>query len=447
MRLRGGYNILLEGRPSTHVEVLPEPEVLYLPLQSPRFNFSRMGVAEGQCVGPGDMLAEDPDNFNVPLLSPRAGTVRLGREGHVTIEDVQKVPEEPVEPATGDAARAALVRRGAWQFLQDAYTGALPDPSGMPQAIIVSTLRLEPYSALGVAHLAEHLADFIRGLEHLQHLLEYQPIYLVLPDVGSSLAGQVQQAVRGHVWVHPVQVPLRYPFDNFTVLARWLRLIRDAEQPVWALSTAGVLAVDRVLTSGRAATERTVSLAGPSVKEPKHLKVMPGYPLASIFEGRLDGTRCRRLSGGVMTGRALGDEALGLDVECEGFTVLPEPKAREFLAFVRPGSDRRSYSRCFLSALRGAAFERLTTSVRGERRPCISCGFCEEVCPAGIMPHLIHKYLYQDALEDIERARVDLCVGCGLCSFVCPSKIDVWDEIKRAREAIRRELHAGEVPA
>ena len=53
---------------------------------------------------------------------------------------------------------------------------------------------------------------------------------------------------------------------------------------------------------------------------------------------------------------------------------------------VRPGPDRGSYSKCFLSTLRRSFAERFTTALRGERRPCVSCGFCEEVCPAGIMP-------------------------------------------------------------
>ena len=114
---------------------------------------------------------------------------------------------------------------------------------------------------------------------------------------------------------------------------------------------------------------------------------------------------------------------------------------------MRPGFDRRSYSNCFLSLLRGRFRERLDTAMRGEGRPCVSCNFCEEVCPAGIMPHLIHKYLYQDALEEADAAGVDLCVGCGLCSYVCPSKIELRGQLLEARERIQQELHTQEAPA
>ena len=77
--------------------------------------------------------------------------------------------------------------------------------------------------------------------------------------------------------------------------------------------------------------------------------------------------------------------------------------------------------------------------MRGEGRPCVSCNFCEEVCPAGIMPYLLHKYLYGDLIEEAEQARVDLCVQCGLCSFICPSKIELREQFIEAKALIAKE--------
>jgi Na+-translocating ferredoxin:NAD+ oxidoreductase RnfC subunit len=55
------------------------------------------------------------------------------------------------------------------------------------------------------------------------------------------------------------------------------------------------------------------------------------------------------------------------------------------------------------------------------------------------MPHLIHKYLYRDLIEEVDQARVDLCIECGLCSFVCPSKIDLRQQFIDAKELIEKE--------
>ncbi|MBL7144153.1 MAG: hypothetical protein ISS76_22155, partial [Phycisphaerae bacterium] len=56
MKFRGGHNILLQGRPDGMIKLMPEPEVLYLPLCSRRFSFGEVCVEEGQQVNGGDVL-------------------------------------------------------------------------------------------------------------------------------------------------------------------------------------------------------------------------------------------------------------------------------------------------------------------------------------------------------------------------------------------------------
>jgi len=450
MRFKGGHNVLLQGRPEDTVQAMPEPERLYLPLRSDRFQFANLCVDEGQGVEPGDVLATDSDNFDVPLLAPRAGRVRLGQvENHIVLEHIESFAKHPdvngreiphAEQKAGTAAtkREALLRLGAWQFLYDAHTNALPDPVGTPQAVIVSTASLEPFLARGDALLHMHLLNFTRGLEHLQSLLEYQPIYFVIPDVRSEFADLVRNHIRGYAWVKLLEIPLVYPYDDFAILARALGL-SPGKGPVWAVRTEGVLAIDRALTLGRPSLTRIISIGGTGVVSPGHIKVTPGYPLKAITDKYVFEPNPRIIDGGILTGTVFGDEMLGIGTECRGITVLAELKEREFLGFVRPGFDRSSYSVCFLSALMHRIRERLTTAMRGELRPCISCNFCEEVCPAGISPHLIHKYLYRDLIEEAARARVDLCVECGLCSYVCPSKIDLRAQFTEARKLVEEE--------
>ncbi len=284
----------------------------------------------------------------------------------------------------------------------------------------------------------------------MQSLLEYQPIYLVMPNIKSPFASQVREHIRGYAWAKLIQVPLKYPYDNFNILARALGL-RKTAGPIWSVRVEGILAIDRALTVSKPCLVRIVSIGGPAVSSPIHLKAMAGYPIQTVLDKYVTEPDVRVLDGGLLTGEPISREMSGLGAESRGLTVIPELKEREFLGFTRPGWGRRSYSHCFLSALRTEFSERLTTSMRGELRPCISCSFCEEVCPAGIMPHLIHKYLYRDLLEEADEARVDLCIDCGLCSFVCPSKIelkqqflDAIDLIAKEKEEARIEKEAAE---
>lgn len=295
MRFKGGYNVLLHGRPDPTVKVMPEQKMLYLPLRNRRFRFSDLRVEEGQHVGAGDALARDLENHGVPLLAPRAGNVRLDAVAdHIVLEDIAKeqeradVDEQEIQHISrkfGSAGikRYKLLMLGAWQFLYDVHTGTLPDPLGTPQALIVSTISLEPFTARGDAQLHTRLLNFTRGLEHLQSLLEYQPIYLVIPNIKSEFADLIRNHIRGYAWVKMVEIPLTYPYDDFAILARVLELPRN-KGPVWAMRTEGVLAIDRPLTLSKPCLVRLISVGGTGVISPAHIKVMTGYPLKPIID-------------------------------------------------------------------------------------------------------------------------------------------------------------------
>ena len=452
MRLRGGHNIKLQGVPGGVLEPASSPDILYYPLESKSFNYSQLCITHGQTVGLGDVLAKDPDNYDVPLLSSRSGKVDLEMTpGHVTVKELAAVEskefsyrddQEHIHKKMGPAGlkRYKLLNLGAWEYVREAYTGRMPDPLSTPQAIIISTIRLEPVLARGDVLLKEDLRQFTRGLEHLQSLLEYQPIYLVLPKIKTDLAAKIKEKIRGYAWVKIVEIPLKYPYDNFTILSRHLGLKRD-EEPIWGINVDGVLAIDNALTSSKPCIDRVISVAGPGARQPMHLQLVAGYPLSKIMAEHAQ-PDCVAIDGGTLSGRLLTQDVKGVPADCKGITLLPEHQSREFLAFVRPGFDRQSYSACFMSSLCGDFPERLTDAVRGELRPCVSCNFCEEVCPAGIIPHRLHKLVYQDDIDQVERSRIDLCIECGLCSFVCPSKIELTHEFRQAKQAIVKEKAA-----
>jgi len=459
MKLEGGYNVNLAGRPSDEVEVLPEQSILHLPLKSSRFSFTEVSVHEGDEVQPGHVLARDPHNHSIPLLAPRAGIVRLAAaKGHITLDDVLKVPEEPYYPGedlphaardmgSSGMKRYKLLELGAWQSFYDVHTGEMPGPYSIPHAVIVSVVSLEPFLARGNVQLAKRLRSFTRGLEHLQSLLEYQPIYLVLPDIASVFASQVRDILRGYAWVRLVEIPSKYPFDNFRLLARSLHLRPEKGQPIWGVRTEGILAIDRASTLSLPCTARIVSVGGPAVRHPVHVKAFPGYPIKEIADRYVASQPFRMINGGALTGQVLQPTQLGLDAECSGLTILPEEEERHLLAFTRPRWRERSYSRCFLGFLGRDFPQQMNTGLRGEPRPCVACGYCEEICPARIMPQMIHRQLYQGAIEEAERLRVDLCVGCALCSLVCPSKIELRSELLDAQRRILTELRPQEAQA
>jgi Na(+)-translocating NADH:ubiquinone oxidoreductase A subunit len=446
MKLRGGYNVCIAGRPSGEIETLPTPNVLHIPLQSRRFHFTELLVEEGAEVKIGQALATDPANHSLPLVGPASGTVRLSAvEGHLTIENTKAEPDAGGVGAPDGPKRDRLLALGAWRFASDVHTGGLPDPQGAPRAIIISTERQEPYVASAATLLAGRVADFLRGLKSLVALSGTKRVLVAIPKGLSGALAELRDALASNKYCEVVPIPSRYPLGDPRVIARSAGLKKQPGSPVWAFDVAGILAIDDALNASRPSIHNVISVAGPGTSAPRHVKALVGHPLEGIIGDDVARAPCRVINGGAMSGTAVPPEEIGLSVECSGLTLIPEHTEREMLGFMRPGFFRISYSDCFLSSLMPTFYERLTTGVRGERRPCVSCGFCEDVCPAGIMPHLIHKYLYADDIDGAERMRIDLCIECGLCSYVCPAKLELRQQFVEAKEQMRLEMQADEV--
>lgn len=447
---RGGFNLRPSGRPSSQVRRLPDPERLMLPLRSRRFHFWAVSVEEGQAVGAGDVLARDPSNGAVPLLAPRAGRVRLAEvPGHIVVETAPGAECAPsatggraADEASPEQIRARLVDLGAWQWMHDAATMELPDPAVAPGAVIVSTVRYEPYLARGSVLLDGALPEFAQGLTAVQHLLDYQPIYLAVPDVDTRLMDSLRESLRGHAFVEIVGVPMRYPLAHFALLARRLGVARRTGRPVWATWVEGVLAIARAARWGRPSLDRIVSIGGPGAAEPVHASVPVGYPVERIVEQFAAEGPVRALSGGLFTGEVFGPERRGIDAECLGVTLIAENRHRPFWEFLRP--RRRSYSRAYLArAESGAA----TTTLHGSERACIACDLCREVCPADLIPQILHKRIRADDLEEARRLGISYCIGCGLCSYVCPSKIELRAQFVETQRRMAAERESGEARA
>ncbi len=459
-RLKGGYNIGLAGRPVSRVVDLAVPGRLVLPLVSRCFRFKDIRVEEGARVSAWTVLATDPKRFSAPLIAAYGGTVRLDEiAGHIVLESLHGTlssgssgSDRDAQAGARDGSRGAgasggspadirdqLVTLGAWQFITDARTDLPVDPAGTAKAIIVSTIHLEPFVASAEALLHGRLDSFVRGLEYLHELTEGGIVHLAVAD-DAGFVTDLAALVVHHSWCRFHTVTPRYPFGHPLLILRRLELGRDSDRPAWATRTAGVLAIERALSSGAPSVERIIALGGPAVSEPVHLKAVIGYPVDEILQNRLCQDDVRVINGGIFTGSDVPREQSGLDVECEGLTILSELRKRHMLAFARPGLWRNSYGRTFVSRLcQSGPAERLNTTLGGELRACVSCGQCMDVCPVGILPSVIHKFLHADEIDEVERMRVDLCIECGLCSLVCPSKIELLSDMRDARRLIREE--------
>lgn len=71
--------------------------------------------------------------------------------------------------------------------------------------------------------------------------------------------------------------------------------------------------------------------------------------------------------------------------------------------------------------------------------PCIRCGECAAVCPAGVYPHLVLAALRREDVATAQALGLDACSGCGECDAHCPSDIPLTAIFTAQRDALAAE--------
>ena len=401
-------------------------------------------VEVGQEVAAGAPLVTSRDDPRVALCSPAPGRVEAVLRGPrravaavVVAVDGGVAAEQDGCGSLAVAASAgelvdALLASGLWPLLRRWPLGGIADPSVRPSAIFVSALRDDPCEPDPEWVLPRAADDFALGLERLAGLTT-GALYLGVDGLRPTPAWAARGEVRRFTG--------RYPRGNPAVQAYWTDRPRRGEV-AWLLDWQAALAIGRSLRRGRPSFERVVATAGPGFLAPAAYRTLQGAALAALPGARADGP-LRLVAGGLLTGRR---------VEPDGFLgfhdavayALPEVGARRLLGFLRPGLDRRSRSRSFLSTLlRAAASLPLTTARHGGPRAFVVTDVYRDVCPVEVWPDHLAKALLVGDLDAAEAHGLLDCAHCGLCAFVCPSKVEVAEVLREGAAALRREAAHG----
>ena len=455
MKLQGGYLPRVPGRPSAAVRDIAVPERLVIPLNRHGLQYTP-AINDGDAVSFGVPLAwAETAGGRVALPAPASGVVAITPAGKnsapcmtLQVTDAQvkasgsKHTPERMDP---QALRQALAAGGIWPLIRSSKTGGMPvlDGSETPARIMVSFVAAEPFRTCGNTVLAEARERVLAGLRVLPRLMTDSGIlHLVLTDPTDAAFQAVRAQTAGDARVRIEQAPLRYPVEHPRVLCRALRRGDRTLKPddvIWVLDVQAVQAIGACLAEGLPLHERVIAVGGPGLAAPGHVRARIGTPLAFLLPPEAAAGNNLILRGGLFQGVPVEPAATAIDAHDDAFFVLSRLAEREFLGFVTPGFDRVSFLPIFGTALTGSADRHLTASLRGERRPCVACGLCEQVCPMALLPQMIHRYLYRDALDEAQSIGLDLCIGCGLCAYVCPSKIELRQQFADAQARLREE--------
>ena len=228
-----------------------------------------------------------------------------------------------------------------------------------------------------------------------------------------------------------------YPVDDPGVQLYHSKKSSD-ENRSWYIDGQDLLHLACLFETGRYPIERIMVLGGALAHTNKHFKTRTGVPLATLGsyqEEKMAGTRY--IVGGLFRGYT-GHANSYMGLYENSLTLIPEGDEKEFFGFMRPGFGKPSSSKTFLSVFNPSDLK-TDCGLHGERRACINCGYCANVCPVDILPQFTYKCIHADEVEESLAHGLLDCVECSLCTYVCPSKIELSARFKQAKEAYYKE--------
>jgi Na+-transporting NADH:ubiquinone oxidoreductase subunit A len=423
IKISKGFTPRLAGMPDTSLIEAPTPKTVGLSAMDIPYIRPKLLVKENDKVQTGTPLFCDKRDTSIQYVSPGTGRVekiffgerRRLKEVVIALDKSDDfIQFEPVSRSgVTNILKQDLILRlkqgGLWQSLRQFPAKDTADSSHTPAMIIVSLNGNDLFSPHPGILMNREKEAFEFGLDLLKKFSDR----IIVTARQSSL--DRLGSVKGHI-TH--QVPDRYPaWDPGVVLLHLKKSVE--ENTAWSITADHLVMVGKFLLTGQYPIEKMVTVTKKGEKKP-HLLVRQGAPiktLAGSFHSN------DMITTGQFNGR-IADLESHLGFFENTLNIIDTPGQEELFGFIRPGSDKTSVSRAFLSCLSNRP-KQVDCTLHGEERACINCSYCENICPNELMPNFIMKALHSDEIETaLEYGLLDCC-RCGLCSYTCPSKIEL----------------------
>ncbi|MDP2938906.1 MAG: 4Fe-4S dicluster domain-containing protein [Candidatus Omnitrophota bacterium] len=461
---KGGYKFInFSGQPKNDLIELAIPEKVIIPLRQGFGTEVKPLVKKGDMVFAGQIIGRDDEGVSSPVHSSVNGIVEdvkkmnyFKREVTMVViksdrtRDYHKIEgycanweqldNEKIEKLLYLSGVTSLDREG----IPTRFKSSIISSSDV-KSLIIHGVGSEPYNiSLDVLLGQKKLLHFVEGIKILKKIIPNAKVRLALNSHRKRLLEEVNKLTSNLTWLDIYPLEPKYPqgYDEMlvpTILNRKFPFGYSAANiGIVVLNIQAVVSVYEAVAEGKPLIERIIAFCGPNMKDSIHARVRIGTTLGNIVLERLkEDLPSRVVLNSLLTGATLNDFDLPVDRTYSQIIAIPENKNREFLAFIRPGAKRYSYSRTFLSKLLPWLEKYCDTNMHGEERPCISCNYCEEVCPVQIIPHLISRYVRKNIIDEtLMNYQIFHCIECGLCSFVCPSKIPLTSIMVEGQEKL-----------
>lgn len=276
--------------------------------------------------------------------------------------------------------------------------------------IILNGAECETHLTADYRLMLEHSNKIVDGLRAAMRALNVKRGVIAIEDNKPEAIALMKKAAQGREGVEVAELVTKYPQGGEKQL---IYAITGREVPSGGLpADAGCVvlnvgtcnAIYAAIALGKPLFERVVTVTGGGVNSPGNILARIGTSFRDCiaFCGGVKEDTGKILSGGPMMGVAQYTDEVPVIAGTSGILVLSGKEAH-----VPPPS------------------------------PCIHCGRCYQVCPAGLQPYIILAAVDRgDAAQAALFHALD-CVECGACAFICPAHRQLLQSMRLAKMKVR----------
>ena len=405
-----------------------------------------LAVEEGDHVKLGQVLFTDKRNPGVQYTSPGCGTVRAINRGakrrfQSLVVELDGEDEEvfssyddaSLDTLKRESVRENLIQSGLWTAFRKRPFTKVPAPESVPHSIFITAIDSNPLAPKPDVILEGRQREFVNGLRVIRHLTDGR--LFLCKSLGAKIPGDDLDFVTAEEFAGP------HPSGLVGTHIHFLDPVSE-NKSVWHVNYQDVVAIGHLFDTGRLLVDRVISVAGPSVQNPRLVRTRIGANVDELLRGNLVDGEHRAISGSVLSGRTAAGPLAFLGRYHNQVSVLAERRTREFLGWLLPGCNKFSIRPVYASALTRRGQELSFTTARGgSLRSLVPIGMYEQVMPLDILPTFLLRALL---VGDTEQAQALGCLeldeeDLALCTFVCPSKLEYGPVLRMILEQIEKE--------
>ncbi|UCD62126.1 MAG: Na(+)-translocating NADH-quinone reductase subunit A [Flavobacteriaceae bacterium] len=444
IRIRKGLNINLVGLAEQNTSKAVQSNVYAINLLDFHGIMPKMLVKQGAEVKAGEPLFYNKDNQDMLFVSPVSGELieitRGARRRILTIKILADKSQEYVKHTTigpgadSEEIKSTLLKSGCWPFIKQRPYDLVADPSATPKAIFVSAYVTAP--------LAADLNYTLNGKE--------EELQAALTALGKLTPGKVHVSIgKGsnspfskleNIELHKVSGP--HPAGLVGTQINKLDPINKGEV-VWTITPHDLVIIGELLLTGKFNAQRTIALAGSSVKAPKYFTTKIGAEIATfLYASGVNDEKFRVINGDVLTGKKTTPDGF-LGFYNNTVSVIPEGDDYEFFGWNKPVFDKISTTRALtFSWLQPKKKYDLDTNTNGEHRAFVVTGMYEKVFPLDIYPLQLLKACMVKDLDEMEQLGLYEVIpeDFSLTEFICISKQPHQKIIREGLDLLQKEI-------